>query len=216
MMKKTLRFLLRFRYFSRLKDKRHSSHLGKFSISWSEQQAQATDRLLDHLTGADGQDGNEVVLHSYVHDLLVSLVHHSIRGTSKMECPTDQSLFLLSLRFSPEGALQFQTANRLTHDCAVLQYWFFVIVTHVARLEAGSHGTFIFYSSEELVAESEHSRYLSADEETAAATLPDSSHGSGDYEEIEEAENDDQELEEELEQEWSAAVEGGEHSNILR
>ena len=140
--------LLRTHHFSRLKDKSDFKSLGNFSVVCSKQQAFATKSLYDYLVSRTGEEECVADTMVLVHKLLVSLVHHEIHGTRKMECPTDQSLFLVSLRLSPQGTLQFQPANQLTHDCATLQYWFFAIVTHVARLQAGGKEEFSFFSNE--------------------------------------------------------------------
>lgn len=205
-MSRTLRLLLRFRYFSRLKSQQYKTYLGDFSIACSEQQSQATSKLFDFLTKGSDQDGRDDVLHSLVHDLLVSLVHHSICGAGKMECPTDQSLFLISLRFSPEGDLQFQPANQLTRDCAILQYWFFSIVAQIARLESSSP---VLYSSEEC-----------HDGEEVVIATPQGSrsivalgHDNEEGDEEDEEELEEEELEEE---ERSVVLEGGEQSSILK
>lgn len=209
-MTKTLSMLLRAYHFVRINDPSYSNRLGSFSVASSKCQLEATRTLYRYLISAGDKSEEEFDDQSIklVHELLVSLVHHDIHGTRKMECPTDQSLFLLSLRRSPQGTLQFQTANRLTHDCATLQYWFFTIVTHIARLEADGKDNFVFFSYDhQAIAE-----VIGSPEEAATVILDacegENRDGNEDDEEEKEEEEDADEAEE--------VTEGSSTTNVLK
>ncbi|KAI5983643.1 hypothetical protein EDD15DRAFT_2376174 [Pisolithus albus] len=215
---KTLCMLLRVEYFSRLKDRSHMKRLGNFSIASSRKQASATRALYNHLISADGEYSDNFVarLPTLIHDLLVSLVQHMIHGTRKMECPTDQSLFLLSIRFSPTGALLFHTANQLTRECATMQYWFFTTVVHIARLEAANHQQFVFFSNgcEEAIPVTPEELPENSDDVAAMVSEVDMGNG-GETEEEEEEEEEEGERECGEEEERDERMGEGSVINIL-
>jgi len=120
--------MLRYLYISKLKDKSQCARLGSFTVTSSQAQHDATKALLQYIMGGTL---DRLQLLQLLHALLVSLVQHQIKGSDKMKCPTDQSLCLMSLK--TDGC--FQLANSLTQDCAKLQFTFFSIVVHIARME---------------------------------------------------------------------------------
>ncbi|KAG2046290.1 hypothetical protein BDR06DRAFT_1014861 [Suillus hirtellus] len=132
---KTVFMVLREYHISKLKDKLPQERLGSFRVILSKHQRQATKALHGYIME---EELNHDRLLELLHDLLASLVRHKIHGSGKMECPTDQSLCLLSLREDD----RFQLANPLTADCAGLQFAFFSIIIHFARLEAKSSSAF--------------------------------------------------------------------------
>jgi hypothetical protein len=127
--------VLREYHISKLKDKFQQERLGSFRVVLSKLQRQAAKALHHYIME---EELNHDRLLELLHDLLASLVRHKIHGSDKMECPTDQSLCLLSLRDNG----QFQLANPLTADCSGLQFAFFSIIIHFARLEARSLSLF--------------------------------------------------------------------------
>lgn len=204
--------VLRYHHFCRLKDKAHLNRLGAFSIKSSKDQAAATRALYDHLVSADGGDSDRFAAQSMklLHRLLVSFVHHEIHTAGKMECPTDNSLFLLSLRLSDEGTLRFQTANQLTRDCATMQYWFFTIVAHIARLETSMEGEFMPFRGEVLTAAAETAYQVEAFSSEKLSTSENQNNTSIILQELLDGVDEDQEEEEEDEDEDEDEVVMGE------
>ncbi|KAG2063450.1 hypothetical protein BDR04DRAFT_1163692 [Suillus decipiens] len=110
--------------------------LGTFTVTGNTAQCMAANSLYRYIITAEPTSSN--VLLELIHDLVASLVRHEIRNSEVMECPTDQALFLSSIR----GEDQFQRANPLTRHCAQFSHNFYAVIAQFSRLKDSNTAKF--------------------------------------------------------------------------
>ncbi|KAG1864563.1 hypothetical protein C8R48DRAFT_773078 [Suillus tomentosus] len=103
--------------------------LGTFTVTGNAVQFMAAQALYRYIITTERTSSN--ILSELIHDLVASLVRQEIRNSEVMECPTDQALFLSSIR----GEDRFQRANLLTRDCAQFSHNFYAIIAQFSRLK---------------------------------------------------------------------------------
>ncbi|KAG1787198.1 uncharacterized protein HD556DRAFT_1448993 [Suillus plorans] len=110
--------------------------LGTFTVTGNAAQFMAAKSLYQYIITAETLSSTTLL--ELVQDLVVVLVRHEIKTNSIMECPTDQALFLSSIR----GKDLFRLASPLIGDCARLAHNFYAVIAQFSRLQSGSMAKF--------------------------------------------------------------------------
>ncbi|KAG2337879.1 hypothetical protein BDR05DRAFT_1004675 [Suillus weaverae] len=144
-MVRTICMLIRFIHF-KMRRKRSPSggnkspqakrSIGTFTVTGNTMQYMAANSLYQYIISAELTSSNTLL--ELTHDLVASLIRHEIRNSELMECPTDQALFLSSIR----GEDRFQCANLLTRDCAQFAHNSYAIIVQFSRLKDGNIAKF--------------------------------------------------------------------------
>ncbi|KAG2063449.1 hypothetical protein BDR04DRAFT_1123257 [Suillus decipiens] len=103
--------------------------LGTFTVAGNAAQFMAAKSLYQYIITAETLSSTTLL--ELIHDLVALLVRHEISTSGIMECPTDQALFLASIR----GKDQFQLASPLVGDCSRLAHNFYAVIAQFSRLQ---------------------------------------------------------------------------------
>ncbi|KAG2337877.1 hypothetical protein BDR05DRAFT_952317 [Suillus weaverae] len=110
--------------------------LGTFTVAGNAAQFMAAKSLYQYIVTTETLSSTTLL--ELIHDLVSLLVRHEIKTGGIMECPTDQALFLASIR----GQDRFRLASPLVEDCVRLAHNFYAVIAQFSRLQGSSVAKF--------------------------------------------------------------------------